>query len=121
FDHGFVGRFSVKTIYQYDVKTPMSVGEVWGTSGFKERFVGPAENNNQIEHLTISALLQAVAGTPAVVLNALELEKVASAQSSPGEAGADISLNNAIRQYFVPTLFEEFTTASRSLKAALQK
>ncbi|WP_299508446.1 hypothetical protein, partial [uncultured Roseobacter sp.] len=25
FDHGFVGRFSVKTIYQYDVKTPMSV------------------------------------------------------------------------------------------------
>ncbi|MBD3662614.1 hypothetical protein [Sulfitobacter aestuariivivens] len=120
FDHGFVGRFSVKTIYQYDVKTPMSVGEVWGTSGFKERFVGPAENNNQVEHLTISALLQAVAGTPAAVLNAVELEKAASAQASPGEARADMRLNNAIRQFFVPTVFDDLGIASRNLKAALQ-
>lgn len=96
FEHGFVGRFSVKTIYQYDVQTAMSIGDVWGISGFQVRFVGPPENNNQIEHLTISALLQAVAGTPVAILDALELEKAAAGQSSRGEARADINLNNAI-------------------------
>ncbi|MCV3274402.1 hypothetical protein [Roseobacter sinensis] len=119
FDHGFVGRFSVKTIYQYDVETAMSVGEVWGTSGFDERFVGPSENNNQIEHLTISALLQAVAGTSVALLDALELEKVAAGQSSRGEARADINLNNAINRHFLPMMLEDFAFAAKTLEREL--
>ena len=119
FDHGFVGRFSVKTIYQYDVAMAMSVGEVWGTSGFHERFVGPPQNDNQIEHLTISALLQAVAGTSVSVLDALEVEKAAVGQSSRGEAGADINLNNAVSRYLLPDLFSDFTSAARTLEKEL--
>ncbi|SHG82498.1 hypothetical protein [Marivita hallyeonensis] len=120
FDHGYVGRFSVKTIYQYDAAKPMSVGEVWGVSGFHERFVGPPQNNNQVEHLTVSALLQAVAGTPVALLDALELEKAAVGQSSQEEARADIALNNAIKEHLLPTLFDDFITASYNLKASLQ-
>lgn len=120
FEHGFVGRFSVKTIYQYDVKTAMSVGDVWGTSGFKDRFVGPAENNNQIEHLTISALLQVVALTPVSVLDALELEKVIVGTSSDGEAKADIALNNAIHHYFLHDVHGSFHMAVEKLKTALE-
>ncbi|MCC1491321.1 hypothetical protein [Cognatishimia sp. F0-27] len=121
FDHGFVGRFSVKTIYQYELGKPMSIGEVWGVSGFKPRFVGPPENNNQIEHLTISTLLQAVAGTPATLLDALELEKAAAGQSSRGEARADITLNNAVHSHFLPALSDNFETAARALKSALRE
>ncbi len=120
FEHGFVGRFSVKTIYQYDVQTAMSVGEVWGTSGFKDRFVGPVENNNQIEHLTISALLQVVARTPVSVLDALEREKATVGASSSGEAKADIALNNAIHRYFLPGVYDSFDTAVGKLKTVLE-
>jgi hypothetical protein len=120
FEHGFVHRFSVKTIYQYNVETAMSVGEVWGISGFKDRFVGPAENNNQIEHLAISALLQVVARTPVSVLNALELEKAIAGDASDGEAKADIALNNAIHQYFLHDVHDSFDTAVGKLKTALK-
>lgn len=120
FEHGFVRRFSVKTIYQYDVETAMSVGEVWGTSGFKDRFVGPSENNNQIEHLTISALLQVVDGTPVSVLDALELEEVILGGSSNGEAQADIALNNAVHRYLLPDVYDNFEAAFETLKTALE-
>ena len=119
FDHGFVGRFSVKTIYQYEIGTPMSVGRVWGVSGLAPRYVGPPENDNQIEHLTISALLQVVAGTPVLALDALELEKVAAGASSPAEARADIALNGAVHRHFVSAAGDDFAGAARALRAAL--
>ncbi|MFO6464228.1 hypothetical protein ACK8OR_07545 [Jannaschia sp. KMU-145] len=119
FDHGFVGRFNVKTIYQYDTATPMSVGAVWGVSGFAPRYVGPPENDNQVEHLTITALLQVVAGTPVAALDALELEKVATGASSRAEARADIALNGAVHEQFAIALHEDFAGAADALHSVL--
>lgn len=102
YDHGFLSRFNVPTIYQYDIGQPMGVGETWGVSGFAPRFVGTSSNSNQIEHLSISLLLLAAFDEPLVVLEAIEIEKSLTGAEAQEEAKADMALNKAIHEMFLP-------------------
>lgn len=65
--HGFIARYNVSTIHQYALGSAMSISESLGVSGFADRFVGVASNANQIEHLSISIVLQAVLREPLLV------------------------------------------------------
>lgn len=119
YTHGFVARFNVSTIYQYHVGKAMNLSKTWGVSGFHPRFVGSPHNLNQIEHLSISTLLQAVVGEPVLALNAIEEETYLRGKADKGEANADIALNNAIHDTFIPLFREDLKRAADALEKVL--
>lgn len=119
YSHGFVSRFNVSTIYQYYLNRGMSLSKAWGVSGFAKQFVGPDSNSNQVEHMSISIMLQAVLGEPLFILNGLEREKQLTGQAPADEAKADMMLNSVIWDVFIPKYAENLDEAVMNLRVSL--
>jgi hypothetical protein len=96
---------------------------LWGVSGFHPDYVGPASNNNQIEHMAISAVTQRVFHIPVVALSAVEYAqwKLQSGVEKD-EAHADIALNRAVARDFLPYYsVDNPTRATKRLTEALSQ
>lgn len=119
FSHSIYARNNIGTMYQYEIGEEMGISEVWGVSGFHPRFVGIAENNNQIEHMSISTILQVVMDESLSVLNAIEEEKVLAGQADSAEAAADMALNQAIHDEFAPLYAQDSQAAAGALRRYL--
>jgi len=102
FSHGLFAHNSAPIMWQYDQGEYMNVADVWGVTGFASQFVGTPKNNNQIEHMSISAFLQFVMDEPLLALNGIENEKLLRGRADSAEAHADMALNRAIAYEFVP-------------------
>ncbi|RKZ93098.1 MAG: hypothetical protein DRQ43_08435, partial [Gammaproteobacteria bacterium] len=120
FSHSIFSRVNVNTMYQYDLGTNMSIGKVWGVSGFAPQFVGMPENNNQIEHLSISIILQLIMHESIVILNAIEEEKFLLANAPKAMADADMALNQAIHKEFAPYFSDNRKMAVERLRQFLK-
>jgi hypothetical protein len=120
YSHGFVARFNVATMYQYHVGKAMNLSQAWGVSGFAPRFVGTLDNANQVEHMSISALLQGVLDKRLVVLNGIEEEKRLRGKADKAEADADMALNRAVREVFLPLYKRDMKAAVAVLRAVLK-
>ncbi|MXU65057.1 hypothetical protein [Oceanomicrobium pacificus] len=120
FDHGFARRFHLGTIWQYETGTPARDAEIWGVSGFAPRFVGPAENDNQIEHMSISMVVQGVLDEPLLILDAFEEFEQLTGGASAAEAAADEALNAAVRDLFLPGFQTDLDGAVERLRAGLK-
>lgn len=118
--HGYVGHFSVPHIHQNATGKGAFQSEIWGVEGFSMMFVGAASNNNQVEHLGISALLQGVAGVPGALLNAVEALEVMVDHEDPAAANADRALNRVVQEILVPKVEDNPTKITQALRAALQ-
>jgi hypothetical protein len=121
YSHGFLARFTVWKIYEHDQRRAMGVSEAWGVSGFAPRYVGPATNGNQIEHMSISLVLQTILDTPAVGLAALEEAKVLSGSAPQAEAAADMALKQAIHDVFLPAVQTDLLAATEALRKRLKQ
>ncbi len=99
----------------------MSTGKVWGVSGFAPRFVRIPHNDNQIEHMSISMIVQVVLHEPLAILDGIEEEKLLSGQSSKEESHADMALNNAIHKEFLPYFANNRLGAVENLRRTLKK
>ncbi len=120
FSHSIFARDNVGTMYQYDMGETMSIADVWGVTGFAPQFVGIPGNNNQVEHMSISMVLQIVLQEPLTVLDAIEEEKVVTGQADSAEANADMALNNAIHNEFAPSFSENGLLAVEQLRCFLK-
>lgn len=121
FSHSIFARNNVGTMHQYDIGKKMSIGSIWGVSGFADHFVGTEKNNNQIEHMSISIVLQLVMNEPVIILDAIEEAKLLIGHADAKETHADIALNNAIHKEFKPHFSENRLQAVELLRAALHK
>jgi hypothetical protein len=120
FSHSIFARDNVGTMYQYELDQEMGIAEVWGVSGFAPQFVGIPENNNQVEHMSISMILQIVLDESVVVLDGIEEEKTLLGHAAKEEAQADMALNNAIHNDFAPISAQEGQTAVEHLRCILK-
>lgn len=120
YSHGFASRFNVATIWQYEVGVAMSIGKVWGVSGFDPAFVGPASNDNQIEHMSVSITAQAVLGEHLSTLAAFEAFETLISHAKADASVADEALNKAIAEYFTPHFEADLRAAVKSLRLALK-
>ncbi len=120
FSHSIFARDNVGTMYQYELDQEMGIAEVWGVTGFAPQFVGIPENNNQVEHMSISMILQIVLDESVVILDGIEEEKTLLGHASHEEANADMALNNAIHNGFAPHIATEGKTAVERLRCVLK-
>ena len=120
FSHGIFARDNVGTMYQYEQGQKMSISRVWGVSGFAPHFVGIPENSNQIEHMSISIILQMVMHEPVLILDGIEEEKLLLEHVRKEEAYADMALNNAIHKEFTPFFAETGLEAVARLRLILK-
>ena len=120
FSHSIYARNNVGTMYQYDIGEGMSIADVWGVTGFAPRFVGVDANNNQVEHMSISMILQMVLDDPVIVLDGIEREKTLAGHADSKEAKADMALNNAIHREFKPYFARDWETAVEHLRRVLK-
>ncbi len=120
FSQGLFAHNSLPIMWQYDQGEYMNVAEVWGLTGFAPQFVGTPKNNNQIEHMSISAFLQFVMEEPLLALNSIENEKLLRGRADSAEAHADMALNKAIAYEFVPFYATQKTQAVDHLRCFLQ-
>lgn len=121
FSHGFLARFNVVTMYEHRVGTRLGVSKAWGWAGFAPAYVGTPKNANQVEHMSISLILQALFEQPLAVLNAIERAKLAAGGADEAEAHADMALNRAIHEVFVPTFREDLLGAVEALRIRLKE
>ncbi len=121
FSHSIFARNNVGTMYQYDQGREMSIGKVWGVSGFAPHFVGIPHNSNQVEHMSISMVVQIVLNEPLAVLDGIEEEKLLSGQTRSEESYADMALNNAIHKEFSPYFSRNRLGAVENLRRELKK
>ena len=120
FSHSLYARNNIGTMYQHELGRVMGIAEVWGVTGFDPHFVGIAANNNQIEHLSISTLLQMVLNEPLVALNAIEQEKRLKGEATAAEAAADTALNQAIHDVLAPLYIQDSRAAVKQLRCFLK-
>jgi hypothetical protein len=101
--HGMWGRFNVTTMWQYRRDVGGARAALWSVTGFHPDYVGPTSNNNQIEHMAISAVTQRVFHVPVVALSAVEYAQWRLQPGvEEGEARADIALNQAVARDLLP-------------------
>jgi hypothetical protein len=121
--HGMWGRFNVTTMWQYARRADGERATLWGVSGFHPDYVGPASNNNQIEHMAISAVTQRVFHIPVAALSVVEYAQWKLQRGvKRSEARADIALNRAIARDLLPYYsVDNPTWATERLAAALSQ
>ncbi|MCT8162089.1 hypothetical protein [Pseudoruegeria sp. SHC-113] len=121
FNHGFTRRFHLGTIWQYDTGTGQNNSAIWGLSGFEDRFIGDPENNtNQIEHMSISMVVQGILREPVLILEAFEEFERLAGEANRATADADEALNAAVAEHFVPGFETDLVAATERLRAALK-
>ena len=121
FSHSIFARNNVGTMYQYAQEKAMSTGKVWGVSGFAPRFVGIPHNDNQIEHMSISMVVQVILHEPLAILDGIEEEKILTGKSPLEESYADMTLNKAIHKEFLPYFSKNRLGAVENLRHKLKK
>lgn len=121
--HPLSSRFTVMEMWRYASNDQSGDAQLWGVSGFAERFVGDAVNNiNQVEHMSISAFLQLVLHEPRFVLNAEEEFELLSGHSHNTAMGrADMNLNRAIATEFAPYFADAPRVAVEQLRCYLKE
>lgn len=117
--HSIFNHFNITDMYRYRAGEYLSIGDIWGVSGFAGRFVGDPENDNQVEHVTISMALQLVLEDPLAALNAIEDRAVLTGSESAGHANADKAVNTAIARDFAPYFYSDFRTGIEHLRCIL--
>lgn len=95
-------RCNVATLWQYAEGRAQSLSALWGLSGFHDGYIGDPHNDNQIEHLTITAVMQGVFGVGLGILNLLEWGERMSPHVPSAEMYADIALNRAVAGVLLP-------------------
>jgi hypothetical protein len=100
--HTAFSRCNVATLWQYAQGRAQSLSALWGVSGFHAGYIGDPHNDNQIEHLTITAVMQGVFGVGLGILNALEWGERLSPHVPAAEMHADIALNRAVASVLLP-------------------
>jgi hypothetical protein len=121
--HGMWGRFNVTTIWQYARGRGGARAALWGVSGFHPDYVGPASNNNQIEHMAISAVTQRVFHVPALALLVVEYVQWKLQRGvEESETRADSALNYAVARDLLPyySVSNPRRAAERLIKALRQ-
>lgn len=109
YSHGIWARFNMVEIQRYATGRDLEPNSTWGVSGFSQAFVGHEHNNNQVEHMAISAVSSAILRVPLIALNLFEVASWMPLRRAPyGEMRGDINLNNAV----VYELFPGFTAAN---------
>ncbi|MCT8160031.1 hypothetical protein [Pseudoruegeria sp. SHC-113] len=121
FNHGFTTRFHVGTIWQYETGIALDNSTIWGVSGFAPEFVGPPENNNQVEHMSISMTVQGILREPLLILEAFEEFETLSGSATAAEAAADDALNAAIQQTFITGFEDDLPSAVAALRGQLRE
>ena len=121
--HGMWGRFNVTTMWQYARGRGGARAALWGVSGFHPDYVGPASNNNQIEHMAISAVTQRVFHVPVSALSAVEYAQWKLQRGvAESEARADSALNEAVARDLLPYYsVDNPTRAAERLAEALSQ
>ncbi|MCA9902997.1 MAG: hypothetical protein KC547_03995 [Anaerolineae bacterium] len=119
FSHSVFGHFNISSMWRYHVGADIGVGEIWGVSGFDQRFVGEPENNNQVEHMSISATLQLVLAEPLEVLNGIEERDILTGRESRVQAQADQNVNSAIAFEFIPYFADDYSGTIEHLRCVL--
>lgn len=87
---------------------------------FATKFIGPPENNNQVEHLSISMVAQGILREPLLVLQAFETFESLRGSASQSEADADNALNAAVRKYFATDFEHDLPQAIERLRQELK-
>ncbi|NHW17351.1 hypothetical protein, partial [Escherichia coli] len=84
----------------YDTGTGQNNSAIWGLSGFEDRFIGDPENNtNQIEHMSISMVVQGILRDPVLILEAFEEFERLAGEANRATADADEALNAAVAEH----------------------
>ncbi len=111
------------TMWQYARGRGGARAALWGVSGFHPDYVGPASNNNQIEHMAISAVTQRVFHVPVSALSAVEYAQWKLQRGvAESEARADIALNEAVARDLLPYYsVDNPTRAAERLAEALSQ
>jgi len=120
FSHSIIGHYSVAEMWRHAQGENLGISEVWGLSGFAPDFVGIPENANQIEHMSISTVLQLVLDEPIAALDGIEQEKVITGDANQREASADMALNNAIHRIMVASFNHDGLAAVEQLRCTLK-
>lgn len=114
-------HFNATEMWRYHTGRPEVIGDIWGVSGFDERFVGESSNINQVEHMAVSASLQYTYETPVAMLNAVEVRDNMSGRQSKEMTLADQTVNNTIDKEFLPRFEIDFYEGIAYLRCALGK
>jgi hypothetical protein len=117
--HSIFNRFNITSMWRYRMGENIWLGEIWGVSGFAHRYVGDPGNDNQVEHATISAVLQVVLGNPVKALNAIEYKELLTGKANQAHTDADIAVNNAIATAFVPRFTADYRGTIEHLRCVL--
>ncbi|HLJ57754.1 MAG TPA: hypothetical protein VKT77_22145 [Chthonomonadaceae bacterium] len=120
YTHGAWARFNVVEMWRYRVGRLAPVDEVWGLTGFSQRFLGDAGNTNQIEHMAISAVAQSVLRLPVWLLNIVEELEWILRQGTRAASKADEQLNLEVARVLLPNFrVDDPDAACRRLEQAL--
>jgi hypothetical protein len=99
----YVLEYIYTTMWQYVRGRGGERAALWGVSGFHPDYVGPPSNNNQIEHMAISAVTQRVFYVPVTALSAVEFAQWKLQRGvEESEARADSALNEAVARNLLP-------------------
>lgn len=120
FSHGLLDHLNLPAMHRHVLARRLTAAETWGVTGLHPRFVGPARNVNQVEHLAISLTLQSVGRTPLFVLDLVEWAQVLLTPADFAEGRADRALNRAVREAFVPRFRADLAGAVEALREALR-
>ena len=112
YSHGPWARFNVVEMWRYQARSDLTPDEVWGLSGFADRYVGDATNTNQIEHMAISAVAQMVLALPQLLLDVVEELEWILRKGTRAASKADERLNRAIARVFQPRFRAEAPQAA---------
>ncbi len=96
FSHGIWGRHNVVEMWRFRSGAHIEHMDFWGMNGLHQRFIGDPTNNNQIEHLVISAVMQITLGMPVLFLNLLEDAQWILQQAPNVHRLSDQAVNNAV-------------------------
>jgi hypothetical protein len=101
YSHGMWARMIVVELWRYHVRATPTVDEVWGLTGFSQRFIGDGTNTNQVEHMAISAVAQCVLRIPVFVLDLVEELEWILRKGTHDASRADERVNGAVARFLL--------------------
>ncbi len=103
YTHGIWEHFNVVEMQRYALGRDLDPNAAWGITGFAPAFIGHPRNNNQVEHMAISAISSTILRVPLLALNLFEIASWMPLRRAPyGEMRGDINLNNAVVYDLLP-------------------
>lgn len=116
-----LNRLTVMEMWRYEQGLRAPNSTVWGVSGFAPPFVGDPLNENQVDHLAISALLQTGLGQSLLLLDLEEDRELWNGHTlNAATARADKALNRVVAEQFAPTFAADMRGTVARLRCALK-